>query len=938
VAEGHGSFQDIVRRRQQARFVGRDEQLAGFRANLALPVDHPDRRFVFSIHGDGGVGKTFLTGQLRRIAVERGAAAGYVDENVFSVPEAMHAMAVDLAAQGEKLKGFTKLYDAYLQRRREVEADPGAPTGIGAFLTRTTVKAGLHAAHAIPAVGGLADSVDAAELAEQADRLRVFLGSKFHKHEDVQLLLSPVAVLTPAFVRDVAEIGRRRVLALFFDTYEQTGPVLDDWLRTVLDGGYGDLPQDLVVTVAGRSALDPGQWAPFLGLLADVPLAPFSEAEARQLLAGKGVTEERVVRVVLAVSNRLPLLVAMLAENQPADPAAVGDPSGDAVDRFLKWESDPQRRALALAAALPRTVDEDVLAALLGSGIHSDIAGDGSSSAPLLFGWLRRLPFVSHQSGRCQYHEVVRSAMIRLERGQSPARWKALHSVLAEQYAQWRAAVRESDAWSDAAWQALRVEESYHRLCADPAKGLAEALAAAVHACADSPVTAGRWAQMLTQAGDDADAGSLSSWGRRLETSLRAPDNEARIACLSLLLDSGNLPDPVRALALRTRGWALYFLDRDAEAVGDLNSALLLEPRDSLALARRGEAYRWLKRYPEALADFDRAIELDPSDAWAIGSRGQAYQAMGRHDEALTDLDHAIGLDPTADWTIAHRGETYRLIHRYDEALADFSRAIELSPDYTWAIGSRGQTYQAMGRHDEALADFDRAIELDPTVDWTIADRGETYRLTERYPEALADFDRAIELNPDYTWTIARRGEVYRMTERYPEALADFDRAIGLDPAADWTIAHRGETYRLTERYPEALADFSRAIEVNPDYAWAIAYRGETYRQMKRYPEALADFDRAVELDSGDAWAIGSRGQAYQAMERYDEALADFDRAIALDSTADWIIECRGATYLAMKRYPEALADFDQAIELDPNNAEAIANRNTAHRFIQSTA
>ena len=140
-------------------------------------------------------------------------------------------------------------------------------------------------------------------------------------------------------------------------------------------------------------------------MLADVPLQPFTEAEGPQLLADKGVTDERVVQVILNVSGGA-LLVATLAENQPTDPSQVGDPSGDAVERFLKWETDPVRRSLAVAAALPRVVNEDIL------GILTAEPALEESERGRLFAWLRSLPFVSHDAGRCVYHEVVRTAMI----------------------------------------------------------------------------------------------------------------------------------------------------------------------------------------------------------------------------------------------------------------------------------------------------------------------------------------------------------------------------------------------------------------------------------------------------------------------------------------------------------------------------------------------
>lgn len=42
------SLQEIIRRRQQTGFIGREPQLALFRDNLTLPTS--SRKFVFAIH------------------------------------------------------------------------------------------------------------------------------------------------------------------------------------------------------------------------------------------------------------------------------------------------------------------------------------------------------------------------------------------------------------------------------------------------------------------------------------------------------------------------------------------------------------------------------------------------------------------------------------------------------------------------------------------------------------------------------------------------------------------------------------------------------------------------------------------------------------------------------------------------------------------------
>ncbi|MFC7529115.1 tetratricopeptide repeat protein [Actinoplanes sp. GCM10030250] len=912
------SLLDILRRRKQAWFVGRDGHIGLFRENFRLPVER--KRFIFNIHGDGGVGKTFLLQQLRRIAREEGAVDAYTDEHIYGVPETMAALAGQL---GKPFNDFLSKYEDFDRRREQMAQDPQAPLTAWSKVTRAAVKIGLNASKALPGAAPIVELVDAEAAAEATDQVRVYLSAKFSDSRDVRLLLNPVEELTPLFLQGLRKAATQQSVALFFDTYERTAPVLDGWLLDILHGRFGDPPTALVLTVAGRDPLGASGWTEFLGAIAAVPLLPFTETETRQLLAARAVTSEQVVRTVWTLSGGLPLLVAMLAEGHPTDPDEVGDPSGTAVERFLKWEHDPRRREAVMTGALPRRIDADVLSVL---------APDLDGRATL--DWLKTLPFVATRSGRFEYHDVVRAPMVRMQRVQSAQNWRAAHRQLAEAHEQWRQQVRADADWSDSAWLHHRLEETYHGLCADPSGKLSVALESAVDAAVAGIAIIRRWAEMIRMAGHDAGNDRVQQRGQCLVACL----DEQRPDCVDVLtelLHDSLLSSDARSAALVERGRLHYYADRDEKSITDFSEAIRLDPDRSVAYERRGESHRWLKRYEQALADFDRAIELDPKSDWAIASRGETYHAMERYEQALADFDRAIELNPKSDWAIASRGETYHAMERYEQALADFDRAIELNPKSDWATAGRGLTYRAMERYEQALADFDRAIDLDPESSWAIASRGETYHAMERYELALADFDRAIELDPRYFGSVVGRGLTYRAMERYEQALADFDRAIDLDPESSWAIASRGETYRAMERYEQALADFGRAIDLDPESSWAIASRGRTYHMMADYEQALADFDRAIELDPKYFWAMVGRGLTYRPMKRYEQALADFNRAIDLDPESSWAIASRGRTYRAMKRYEQALADFDRAIDLNPKSDWAIAGRGETYRLMK---
>src|ERR1017187_10510921 len=233
------SLQDLIRGRQQSGFVGRQGQVIQYQENLALPVDDERRRFLFNVHGDAGVGKTYLTKQLRRIAADGGAMTAYTDESVDDATSAMIAMSEEFRRCGVRLRDFEKRAASYRQRIHELESDPNAPDGVAAFLTRTAVTIGLHAVRDVPVAGSLLASVDDAAVADQANRARTYLAGKFRDHADVRLLLSPGEELTPVFVAGLNHLAADRPIALFFDTYERTAQLLDRWLRDLYAGRYG---------------------------------------------------------------------------------------------------------------------------------------------------------------------------------------------------------------------------------------------------------------------------------------------------------------------------------------------------------------------------------------------------------------------------------------------------------------------------------------------------------------------------------------------------------------------------------------------------------------------------------------------------------------------------------------------------------------------------
>ncbi|WP_369194554.1 tetratricopeptide repeat protein [Streptomyces djakartensis] len=814
MAQSRPSMQELIRQRSRAGFVGRAGERALFRANFDTPPHDERHRFRFHVHGNAGVGKTFLLRELEHIARERGAVTARLDDSAGSFPEVMAEISRQLAEQGRRFKELERLLDAHRERRQEAElaalaaldAEAGPQEARPSAGGQLAARAGVVAAGMVPVVGPLAGLLDADRLAQGADRLRASLLARFRNHEDVRLVLEPEQVLTPVLLRELEQVTAPWI-ALFLDTYERTGPLLDPWLHeTMTTDRYGPLPATVVVVTAGQDPVDRSRWGGLADFVTDLPLTPFTDAETRGLLAARGVTAEPVVAEILRLTGGLPVLVSTLAESGPAGPGDVGDPSASAVDRFLKWEQDPARRAAALSCALPRWLDADVFRA---------VADCPDDEADGVYDWLRSRPFATgHDGGRLRYHDVVRTPMLRAQRLRSPRTWTQRQRRLARWFADWREETGQglADPWADRSWRELRLAETYHLLCAGAPDALPSALRDTVRAVAADEPTARQWTRALTDAGRDAEAEDAARWGADLDAALT---DGGVAAALALLLSRAPLDTPARALAHTARG---------------------------SALRQRGA-------YEEALAEHDRALALDPGLARAYRSRAMARGELGDYDGALADLDEALALRPQDARGHAVRGEYLRILRRYDEALDALDEAIRLDSGTDFAWASRGATRLSRGEPQQALADLTRALEIKPDYPWALARRARVWRALDRPDRQRADLDQALTLHPDWAWGRCERADALRVAGRGEEAVADLDVALRLDPRYASAYASRGASLAGLGRHAEALADLDRAVELRPRYVWALCRRAVLHAVMGRPDLARADVRRVRALE-----------------------------------------------------------------------------------------
>ncbi len=793
----HGiSFQEALAGFSRHNFIGRTEQLALFERNLTA---RKPLFLIMAVSGQGGVGKSTLLKQLRRIAEDHQRLTALVNEDQVGVPATLAALAGQLAEAGQPCPTFDERYHTYREMRQEVEADPQAPTGLWDFALRSAAKITMKSLRRVPIAGEAAEVLLTEEaenvVAEQASLAAAYLAQKFKNKTDRRLLEETEAALTGYFLSDLNKISARQPVILFFDTYEKTAPYLDGWLRHLLRGTFGEFSAHTSFVIAGRYPL--GQaWTFAQNAIQPVELQPFTETEARDYLAGAGITDEAQIAEMLKLSERLPVLLALLT----ATPGGIDlEVAGDAVERFLQGATSAQRE-MALAASIPRFFNRDILAVVL-----DEAAIDAA------FDWLSGTEFVRAGADSWRYHDVVRPLMQRYLRHRSPAQFERLHSQMAAYYQDKLAPFTETQR-DDDTWRTYETERAYHHLSQNPTLHLTETLAAYLEYFEDGGEALRRaYAELVAQVGYETQSANTETWGQRLEHLIAPFEDE---------LDEAAAKEAIAAAS------ALCALG--IEQVGF----------KGIAYFTRGRLYYRIKDNTAALVDFDKSVELQPENSSNYYSRGMTYYRLGNYEAALTNFNEAVELQPENDAHYRWRGMAHYRLGNYEVALSDLDKAVELLPEGSYNYHWQGIVHHHLENYEIALANFDKAVELrmenGPHYNW----RGRIQHQLKNYEAALTDFDKAVELQPEEGWNHHRRGRVHYELKNYEVALAAFDKAVVLMPKSGANYYWRGRVYYRLENYEAALSDLNKAIEINPKKLSRYAWRGPwpLMNRIKRRP------------------------------------------------------------------------------------------------------
>jgi tetratricopeptide (TPR) repeat protein len=928
------TFQDLLADFSSEVFVGRGDQLALFEKALTSPLPS---FLILAISGQGGIGKTTLLEQYRRIADSHKVLSALTNEDQSNIVLTLASFVTQFEDAGYPFDAFSERYHKYRELKQLVEADPKAPKGFLDMAVRSATRIGLRALRRVPIAGDAADVLLTPEneekLIDETSALASYVAQKFTNKDEQVLLLETDRVLTQNFLNDLNKYAQKHRFVLFLDTYEKTSSYLDSWLQDMLNGKFGKFSSRVLFVIAGRYPL--GQfWTRFRKAIFQVELHKFTETEAREYLARADIIEEVQIRQLLELSDQLPVLLAFLTSTPGDAPAEV---SGTAVERFLQGATTEQQR-IALIASLPRFFNQDILAVVL-----------GSDEISLSFDWLTKTHFVRPTTEGWIYHEVVRVLMLRHFRLRSTQEYAEMHGKLANYYHTQTETLLSSKYKQrrDDIWYKYEIERLYHHLSQVLSKGLEEVCNSLLESFLHDIGVVGKEANIeillrgsvvaLTQVFDETKDPIIGVWVRKLEQFVpQSPSERIEVdhSLLALLGSFDGWDTARRSTCFLFSGSLAYRHAQFEKALDSFTKAIELNLKESLNYHWRGRTYLEINRHSAALEDFNKAIELKPDDADNYGWRGRTSSKMGNYLGALNDFTKAIELQPENQNNYFWRATTYWDMEDYTSALSDFTKVIKLQPENSISYYARGLFYSRTGDFTLAIEDLSQAIRLDVENSDYYHERGYTYMACEMYFQALNDLNEAIKRRPDYDDDYRLRGFAYIGLKNYYAALIDFNKAVELNAHNGNTYYGRGKAYQETKQYAESLADLTKAIELD---SLAIYYyeRARSYVGIHEYTFAIADFAKAIELDPENGHYYDQRGRAYLWLRANHAALDDLDKACKLLPDEANPYHWRGMAHLALHNYSDAIADYTKAAELQPGSSAPYFARGSAYREVQ---
>jgi len=230
---------ELLERKLKTFFVGRESELSLFQGMLECTADFS----LLFIWGMGGIGKSTLLKEFKRICVDRGTPVALIDGALSkSVGEILRSISEQLKSGVPSIncRNFAAELQRYLQIHTKLHQESGASEIIFKLLAK-----GLAVGSEVIPYGHLAFNL----IGEQNIEIILNTLYRLFTKPEVDFYLNPERSMTEALIEDLNEYGARDNIVIMFDMYEAMENY-DNWVREDL---FPNLEEKIIIIIAGRN-------------------------------------------------------------------------------------------------------------------------------------------------------------------------------------------------------------------------------------------------------------------------------------------------------------------------------------------------------------------------------------------------------------------------------------------------------------------------------------------------------------------------------------------------------------------------------------------------------------------------------------------------------------------------------------------------------------
>ena len=399
--------------------------------------------------------------------------------------------------------------------------------------------------------------------------------------------------------------------------------------------------------------------------------------------------------------------------------------------------------------------------------------------------------------------------------------------------------------------------------------------------------------------------------------------------------------------AYLTWGTTLLSLNRDLEASGKFEQAILIDPARKPALADRyyswGNALADQNRIEEAIEKYREAIRLNRDHACSCQNVAYYLGSQGRFREAWSEWERAAQAyrrgvlkakeDGDADYFRYFGSVLKKLGEPNTEEV--YQEGLRLDPHHAGILSDLVDLY--LEQEDELVLPEGKPDREGRTI--AHARARETYRKAEQML-------RKEESKTEDTSTLLQLGQLYLSMEEYDEAEKRLLNALDRDKESVDVYKSLGVLYTRKENFRKAIECFREALRRDPDDLAARSSLAEAYLKAQIPDKAEIEYKKVLGITAVHVESEIGLGQVYTTLaesgtqDLYEEAVHHFTRAIQIGKASpssaskrlkrkEWAAVYYSTGYAKVKLYDaskpprtkrllrQALQDFDRCLEHD---------------------